>query len=368
MRIALRELRRRPGRFLIASGVLTLLVFLLLFLGGLLDGLYNGSTSALRALDGQLIVLSTDSRDSIIRSTVSTGQRATVTGLPGVKTVRGLGVALVGARVPGESEAQSVAVFGYEGGVSGVPAPPPAGTAWVDDSVPGIAAGQTIRLGRSAPHSSVPVKVRGTVSNRTYLLQGGVWVRPDVWREVLAKNRPDAVLAPGTFQALVVSTSGDVAAVQREIGSASGGTLKGLTKADAVAAIPGVTTQKSTFQGIISVTLLVAGVVVALFFALLTLERGALYGVLKAIGASSAELVAGLFTQAAVTAIAAYALGGVLAVALAQVLPASIPLQLLPGRALIIFVGVLLAALAGSAASLRRVIRIDPATAIGGSA
>ena len=40
----LREMRRRPGRFVVAVGMLTLLGVLLLLLGGLLDGLLTGSS------------------------------------------------------------------------------------------------------------------------------------------------------------------------------------------------------------------------------------------------------------------------------------------------------------------------------------
>ena len=39
MRLALRELVRRPGRFAVATAILTLIAALLMFLGGLLDGL-----------------------------------------------------------------------------------------------------------------------------------------------------------------------------------------------------------------------------------------------------------------------------------------------------------------------------------------
>ena len=60
MRNALRELRRRPQRFLAVAVALTLLTVLLLFLGGLLDGLYLGATGALRAQRGSVIVFSVD--------------------------------------------------------------------------------------------------------------------------------------------------------------------------------------------------------------------------------------------------------------------------------------------------------------------
>jgi putative ABC transport system permease protein len=365
VRLALRELRRRPGRFLIATGMLTLLVFLLLFLGGLLDGLYNGSTGALRAQEGQLLVFSDQSRDSIIRSRITATERAAVEKTPGVARTRGLGTALVGAEVPGEKDFADVAVLGYEGGVSGVPAPPARGEGWADRRLEdsGVKVGQTLKVGRTR----IPVKVKGFVSDTAYLLQGGLWVEPSTWREILAASRPDATLAPGTFQALSVETrpGADPAKVAAAIDEATGGATHTLTKEGAVLALPGVKQQKSTFQGIIGVTLLVAGVVVALFFALLTLERTALYGVLKAIGASSGQLARGLFTQALATALLAFVIGGVLTIALAAVIPKGVPLQLLPFRAAFTLAGVVFAALVGSAISLRRIIRIDPATAIG---
>ena len=49
MRIALKELIRRPGRFVTATVILTLIAILLMFLGGLLDGLIRASTGVLRS-------------------------------------------------------------------------------------------------------------------------------------------------------------------------------------------------------------------------------------------------------------------------------------------------------------------------------
>ena len=56
MRLALRELIRRPGRFVTATVILTLVAVLVMFLGGLLDGLIRSSTDAVRAQDADLIV------------------------------------------------------------------------------------------------------------------------------------------------------------------------------------------------------------------------------------------------------------------------------------------------------------------------
>ena len=71
-----------------------------------------------------------------------------------------------------------------------------------------------------------------------------------------------------------------------------------MIRAVVAAAIPGVEDQQSTFNQIIGVTVAIAAVVIALFFALLTVERAALYGVLKALGARSSTIFAGLIAQA----------------------------------------------------------------------
>src|SRR5690606_31919780 len=138
-----------------------------------------------------------------------------------------------------------------------------------------------------------------------------------------------------------------------------------LTLADAIEELPGVSQQRSTFNQIIGVTALVAVVVVALFFTLITVERTGLYGVLKAIGASSRTLFLGVAVQAAVLALVATALGVAASVTLAAVIPpGSIPFQVTWSRLVTSGVLMLVAAVIGCVFSLRRVLRIDPAAAI----
>jgi putative ABC transport system permease protein len=126
-----------------------------------------------------------------------------------------------------------------------------------------------------------------------------------------------------------------------------------------------VSQQDAVFTSIIGVTFAVAGIVVALFFALLTIERVGLLGVLKAVGASSRTLAAGLTLQALLVASGALAIGSVLALGLARVIPETVPLTLEPGRFAFTAVGLVLTSVIGSAISFRRIVRIDPASAVG---
>ena len=364
MRLALRELRRAPRRFLPTTAALALLVILLLVLGGLLDGLYNGSTGALRAQESDLVVYSTESRDSIIRSRIDAATRDTVAAVAGVAETYGLGIGLVGARVPGERELADTAVIGYEGAVDGVPAPPPPGQAWADSSLEadGVGEGDRLLLGPER----VPIEVRGFVEDTSYLQQGGLWVEPETWREVLNRSRPGSAVEDGTFQVVWVDVAegADVDRVARRIDAATG-TTNTLTRDDSILALPGIEAQDTTFTQIIFVTFVVAGLVVALFFALLTLERTGLFAVLKAVGASSRQLIAGLALQAVVVSAVAFVVGGTIALLLTLGIPESVPLQLTVSRAVFVAVGVLVMAMIGGAISLRRIVRVDPASVVG---
>jgi putative ABC transport system permease protein len=372
MRLALRELRRRPGRFVTATVILTLIAALLMLLGGLLDGLIRGSISALDAQRADAVVYSATAENSFLRSRITPEQRDAVEAVDGVGRAGGIGLAQLGARVPGNDprDLADVAVFGYELAPEGVPDPPAPGSAWADRSLEadGVRPGMTLEVGPAR----TPLRIEGWVDDLAFAGQAAVFVDGGTWRDLVNANRPDAGVGPDVWQALVVRADdtdpASLAALTTAIDRATDGATETLTLADAVEAIPGVAQQRSVFNQIIGVTVVIAVIVVALFFALLTVERTALYGVLKAVGARSSTLFAGVVLQAVVVTLIASLIGGALAVALdLAVPPGSIPYALLPSRVVVSIVLLLVAAVIGCAFSLRRVLRIDPASAIGSS-
>jgi len=368
MRLALREMRRQPGRFATAAVLLTLIAMLLMLLGGLLDGLIARSTGAMQAQRADLVVFSSTAEQSLLRSRITPATRAEVEAAPGVRVVGGIGVTQLGARVPGNGPRDliDVALFAYQVAPEGVPAPPREGAAHADRLLAdeGVSKGDTLRLGPAR----TPVRVLGFVDDVSYSGAGTLWASPATWRTVQNANRPGSSVTAGVFEALVVTTDGDSGAVARSIDRATGGTTETVSRRDASDAIGGVREQRSVFNQIIGVTLVIAVVVVGLFFALLTVERVGLYGMLKAIGARSRTLFGGVIAQAVVVALFAAVVASGFALLLDAALPpGAIPYQLLPSRLIVSTVSLVIAAVVGSAFSLRRVLRVDPATAIGRS-
>jgi putative ABC transport system permease protein len=365
MRLAWLELRRRPGRFSVALGAIAFLSLLLLFLGALLDGLFLGQTGAIRSQRGDVVVYSAASRDSFLRSTINPELRRIVESTDGVAGVGGLGFTQTTATVPNETEVADVAIVGYELVPRGMPsAVPQDGEAYADERLKGfgVKVGQTLRVGLAGTE----VRVIGWIPDTSYQLQGALWTTPKTWRTI-AGSVPERFVPDGDFQSLVVQAKRGVSARQlaERIDRQTKGATSSLSKSAAELSLPGIKQQASVFNGIIGTTFVVAVLVVALFFALLTLERIPLYGVLKSMGASSRQLFSGVVLQAVVITMIAFALSAPLMIFLSRNAPPALPIQLTNGRLVSTVIGLTVAAILGSLLSLRRVVRTDPAAAIG---
>jgi len=363
MKLAWLELRRQPGRFAVIGVALVLLVLLMLFLGKLLDGLFLGSTGAIRIQEADGFVYSDDARQSLLRSSIDDETIDAMGAIAGVENAGGLGVSLLGLAGAGIDDAVNGAIIGYSSAGVGLPDPPPPGEGLADSRLEalGLALGDTVLVGPA----EVPVTIVGWVDDSNYLLQNSIWVDGETWRGVQNANRPDAPLESDEWQIGVVWLAGgaDPTTVEADVVQVTAGEV--LTEEEAAFAIPGVPEQSTTLTAIIYVTAFVVALVVALFFALLTLERAGLYAVLKATGASNGSLVAGLILQAVVVALVAYAIGGLLSFLLGLVVPSTVPLEYSTSRAIFVMIAVVVAAILGGVFSFRRIIRIDPASAIG---
>ena len=403
MRLALRELVRRPKSFAVPVGTLILLALLLLYPSAILDGLYDASSGTLRDLNGELIVYSKDSYRSMFRSRIDIPDRTLVASVPGVARVNNFGAALLTAKLadpnapavtkptfPPKGAAASttvpttvrstvtssadaaataeddagvgVALIGLDPEVAATATKP--GEALADHSLEaqGVTSGSTLVVGPF----KVPIKVVGFVKDSNLMLQGALIVDQATWHQVLGMSRPDSALKPDVSQVLVVrlAPGADRAAVAAAIDEATGGRTETLTIETAIRALPGIEQQDQTFGYIRIVTFGVALVVVGLFLSFVTLERTPLYAVLKALGASSQQLFTGVLVQALAIALVAVEAAVVLTIVLSAYLPIDFPTSIRMSRVITTTVGLALTAALGSALSLRRVVGIDPASAI----
>lgn len=407
MRMAARELVRRPRSFAVPAGILVLLALLLLYPSAILDGLSDSTTGALRTAPADLIVYAEDAKASLLRSRIDPRVREQVEGVEGVTEVAGFNVVLLGALTPEGGDAVGLAVLTSERPIG--PEVPGRGQAYVDASLrelAGVKVGDVLQVG---PYGA-PVEIIGFTHDTNLFFQAGLIVDEATWLEAMgiggpapppdipppgetvpAEPGPTAttapVMEPASFTQepaeeapaegeeegvdlpsqtlfLSIEPGADPLAVAAAVDEATEGETHTITPEEAVRSLPGMSQQSTTFSYIRLVTLGVALVVVGLFLSFVTLERTPLYAVLKALGMSSRQLFTGVVVQVLLVTMTAAVVALVATWGLTHV-PLELPTTMRPVRFVETVVALGVTSVVGSVLSLRRVVRVDPASAIG---
>ncbi len=364
--LALNEIRRGKGRFAAIVAALSLIVFLVLVLAALADGLFFGATGAVRSTSATAYVFDQDAEGSLVRSRLPESDVEKVAAAPGVEQAGPVGVLLTGG--VGPEGPIDLAVFGIDPGGAGsptavegtLPSPGDTGKAAVDQALrdAGVTLGSQVSVG------DVSAEVVGFTADSEYQLQPTLWTTVDTWRAMRDAVRPELRGQTDTVNAVAVIAETD--ADLESIAAAVPGTTA-LTAEETGLAIPGVEQQNSTLNSIIYTTLAVAGLVVALFFALLVLEKRELFAALKALGASTGRLGRGVILQALIASALGVVIGAVVARLFDLIIPPEVPTLYRTETLITIAIFTLVAGVVGALFSLRRIAKIDPATAIGGA-
>jgi putative ABC transport system permease protein len=364
--LALNEIRRQRGRFAAIVSALSLIVFLVLVLGALADGLFFGATGAVRSTTATAYVFASDAEGSLVRSRLPEADVAAVAGAPGVEQAGPVGVLLTGGTGP--DGPIDLAVFGIDPGGAGspqrvvegrLPAADETGTAAVDVRLrdAGVEVGSDIAVG------GVTAEVVGFTADSEYQLQPTAWTTVATWRAMRDAVRPELRGQGDTINAIAVvaPADADLSAIAAAVPETTV-----LTAEQTGLAIPGVEQQSSTLNSIIYTTLAVAALVVALFFALVVLEKRELFAALKALGASTLKLGSGVIVQALIASALGVIIGAVVARLFDLIIPPEVPTLYRTETLITIAIFTLVAGVVGALFSLRRIAKIDPATAIGG--
>jgi putative ABC transport system permease protein len=207
------------------------------------------------------------------------------------------------------------------------------------------------------------VQVVGIVADASYQGLPTVWTPLNRYQQMRTDVRPETVGAKPTTS--VVALTLDPSVTPEQLDMPDG--YAALGNEETYLSIPGIKEQKASLNAIVSASLVVGGLVVALFFALVVLEKRELFASLKALGASSARLGSGVVFQAFGATITAVIVGALVARALGYALPDDIPFLFRPQTLMVSGTLTVLAGVVGALFSLRRISRIDPATALGGA-
>jgi putative ABC transport system permease protein len=377
--LAVKEIWRNRGRFLLFSLVVALITVLILFVAALGEGLGSGNREYLEKLDADLIAYQDTARLSIASSRIGCEKRREIRRVEGVREVGSIGFASVSIPMSGEDEPLDISLIGVEPGKPGAP-PVVTGSglvrrsadeALIDRTVALMTKLQvgdwfTIRSVQGNEDQFYDLRVVGISDSRKYGLRPSVTVPIVTWDEI----RPKAVVGPGEEDPAC-----NVVAVQledptqieplRQLLQAQVSDIEVVDRKTAYENTPGYTEQQSTLNAQNGFALLIGVLVIGGFFQIQTLQKVPQIGMLKAIGTPNLVVALAALIQILVVTLLGVVIGSLATLGLASVFPPNIPILLEPRSGAIAGASILLMGPIGGLVSIRYSLRVEPLIALG---
>ncbi|WKZ35476.1 MAG: ABC transporter permease [Anaerolineales bacterium] len=374
--LAVKEIIRNRGRFLLVAFVIALITLLVLFIAALGEGLANGNRQYVSNLDAQLIVF-LDKSDYII----SASRLDTKT----IKSVRRVeGVADAGAIYTSSTEIVSleeplkVSMLGAEPGRPGMP---PiiqgrefrigeAREAVIDRNVAlrsDIQVGDVIeiRSTQGTEDTFFELTVVGLVDGQSYFFQPTIFVPPATWEKI--RPQSESELTSDTPYPNIIAVKLVDPSQADDMSSHLVDKVSNIEVADiptTINNIPGYSAQQGTVQTQGVFTLLIGILVIGGFFQIQILQKVPQIGVLKAIGSSNGVVGLSAVIQIIVVTALGVGIGGGLTFLFSLGFPPTIPLVFNGARSLIAVLLLLAIGPLGGMVSIIYAVRIEPLKAL----
>jgi putative ABC transport system permease protein len=378
--LAIKEIIRNRGRFLLVSLVIALITLLVLFIAALGEGLGNGNREYLSKVDAQLVVFQAKSDFLIAASRLSRERLASVTRVEGVADAGILATASANLILPNNDKPLKVALLGVEVGRTGEPpvlegrqlGTDLAKEVIIDRSTAlrsGLKVGDflTLRVTQGTDDEFYKLRVVGVAGGQQYGLQPSIFVPFSTWDRVRPKSEAEIAGAGnlvGNVILVRLDDPGQAAAVGDRITSQVD-KVETATISEAIQALPGYSAQQSTLNTQGSFTLFIGVLVIGGFFQIQILQKIAQIGVLKAIGATNTVVAAASLIQITIVTIIGVAIGGFLTFLFSLSFPPTVPIVFNGATTVLALAALLLIGPLGGLVSIRYAVRIEPLKALG---
>ncbi len=377
--LALKEIWRNRGRFLLVSLVIALITLLVLFIAALGEGLGNGNREYISKLEGELIVYQAKSDFLIAASRLGTDRVNEVRKVNGVADAGMIGTASATLILPGDAEPLKVALLGVEAGHVGEP-PVVEGHQLTSDDVEeviidrntalrtNLAVGDELelRVTQGTEDAFFTLIIVGVTDGEQYSLQPSIFVPFLTWDRVRPQSEAELNFADATANVIAVRLVDPNAAEEMEqkitddVENVDVATLM-----EAIQSLPGYSAQQSTLNTQGGFTLFIGILVIGGFFQIQILQKISQIGVLKAIGTSNPIVAWASVIQIVAITIIGVAIGGLLTFLFSLSFPPTVPIVFNGTKSAIALAALLAIGPLGGLVSIRYAVRIEPLKALG---
>jgi putative ABC transport system permease protein len=374
--LAIKEVIRNKGRFLLVALVIALITLLVLFIAALGEGLANGNRQYVANLDAQLVVFLAKSDYNISASRL---ERNTVDAVRRTEGVADAGpIYTSSTEIVSLPEPLKVSLLGVDAGRPGMPAilegrefhGGAAREAVIDRNVAlrsGLQLGDVIRI-RSTQGTRdqfSELEIVGLVDSQSYFFQPTIFVPPTTWEKIRPQSEAD--LASETPYPNIVAVKLLDPAQADAMSTRLVDRVSDIEVADiptTINTIPGYSAQQGTVQTQGFFTLLIGILVIGGFFQIQILQKIPQIGVLKAIGSSNGVVGLSAVIQIIVVTAIGVGIGAGMTYLFSLGFPPTIPLVFNGTRSLIAVALLLLIGPLGGMVSIIYAVRIEPLKAL----
>ncbi|WP_067780949.1 ABC transporter permease [Actinomyces vulturis] len=363
MFLALREIKHQPTRFALIIAVITLVAYLTFFLAALADGLAFSFRAAVDNWDAKNVILTDTSNRNIQASRMTPDMVSDAEKVAGGKD-HSASIVLVPIVLERQEDGKVTQksdsyILGLEPGAfispkvtEGREPTDEKNEVIVNDSLKedGWKLNDTVYLS-GCKH---PFTIVGFTHNNTFQTLPVLYID----QETLLDEAPKEL----SLTTNAVVTKSELS--PSDIDALSDKNLDTLTTKKFIETLPGYSAQVLTFSMMIGALIIIASFVLSIFLYVLTLQKRAVLGILKARGVPTSYLVRSGAAQSIVLSAIGVGLGALLTFLTSFVLPAKMPFMINFGNDVLIALAFIFFSIIGGLMSVRVVTRIDPVEAI----
>lgn len=374
--VALKEIWRNRGRFLLLSLVIALITLLVLFIAALGEGLANGNREYISHLNAQLITFRDKSDYSISASRLDA---ATLRAIRRVEGVAAAGpVHASTGEIVSTAKPIKISLLAADPGTPGMPDLVSGRPFLLGDSKEGVMdrnlalrsgleVGDEVQL-RSAQGFEdrfYRIRIVGLTAGQSYLFQPSLFVSPTTWETIRPQSEADLrdTTSYPNIIAVQLVDPGQAGVVRARL-------LENVPKIEVadipttISNIPGYSAQQATVQTQGFFTLLIGVLVIGGFFQIQVLQKVPQIGMLKAIGSSSAAIGAAAIIQIIIVTAIGVALGSLFTFLFSLGFPPTVPLIFNGASAALSILALMVIGPMGGLVSILYAVRIEPLRAL----
>lgn len=354
MFLAINEMKHSKLRYALVIGVVFLIAYLVFFLTGLAYGLAQENRTAVDKWQANRILLSDEANGKLNMSmltmddyeSVKAEDKAALAQFPGIVYQKGK-----------KDQQINVSFFGIEADEFLAPNLVKGrmfkntGEVVVNDSLAkedGLQVGDQLKVAGSKQ----TLKIVGFTDEAMYNVAPVIYMSLADFQEIRFN------------QALPKEAQKINAIVLREKPKQVANHLEEIKISDFIDDLPGYRAQNLTFAFMIGFLIVIAAIVIGIFIYILTMQKQAIFGVMKAQGISNFFIARSVFVQTAILAFVGIVLGLALTYLSSLVLPVAVPFAIFWGLYLAVSVGMWVIAILSAVFSVSTVVKIDPLQAI----